>query len=179
MRQSIVDEEAKGHTDVGPTDAVDEEDRELQYYTYFGGSSPLTSTTTSTSSSRSASPSARPMPPDIVLPLLPSSMDEPGSTLSGNARKRYKKTRAKSLRKEKRQKLRDADADLETGYTPPSQVYEKYVNTAEAVKTKYDTKNLPTASTGYIALPDEGGGVYSLGYLVGKLGFKLVKAQPG
>lgn len=186
VHQSAIDEVIIGSTDIGPTDTLDDEAREQQYYTYFGGTSPLTSVSGSAASSRSASPSRPTAPPspkhtsfDISSPLPSSSLAAVASVLSGSSKTRRNKAKSKELRKETRRRERSRDAALKTGYKPSPEVYRKYVAPAESIKADYDVGELPTASTGYIALPDQGGRVYELQHLVEVLGFKVVKAQPG
>lgn len=195
IQQSTVDEEAFSHFDLGPTDALDVDIRELecdafrlQYESVFG-TSPLTST----SSSRSASPDLRSTPTDVAPPLAPAvpRASAPTSSitispaapacseriLSGNSKTRRNKAKAKTHRREVTRPKRAASP--ETRYVPSKETYAKYVKPAEAIKADFDTANLSTASTGYVAMPDSGGKVYELKYLIEDLGFTLVKASPG
>jgi hypothetical protein len=97
--------------------------------------------------------------------------ESPSAETSGPGTRNKKKGRA--LRTAKRKNDRTANPD--GSRTPKERIFAKYVAQSETTKTTYDVVNIPSASTGFIALPDTGGRVYMLKELVEDRGFALVK----
>lgn len=176
IKNGVAAEAAYAHLDLGPVDTLDPAILEAEYNLFFGAS-PLSSLSSSPMPSRSASPATR--APDIEsqrdTPCGASSLssptfsrtalpvsEEPCPGLSppadayheplrhGKAAKRREKSHAN--RRRKRQEVH-AQQDKNALPYPNSH---KHIARAESVATSYDTNTIPSASSGFVALPDRG-----------------------
>ena len=170
IEESVAVEMELGYTDVGPVDTLDRETLELEYKLFYG-SSPLSSLSPSPQSSRSASPTIDlgaqtnvvfnihlprlPVPahstpaasdPSLENGLPTGEQHEP----HGNSRTRRNKKKSHANRKRKRRETR-AQQD---GNALPYPNSKKHIGRADSVSTAYDTNSIPSASSGFIALPD-------------------------
>lgn len=113
-------------------------------HSVFGGDSPL-----------SSPPSSRPPSPAM------------------NARKRRDKERSRARRADKRREERAQNIDATR--IPGARAKESHVDTAQKLPSKFNVKkNIPSASTGYVATQEKAGGASTLQQLLEK-GFELVK----
>lgn len=117
--------------------SIDVHERERQLDKSFG-KSPLTPLPTSSSSSAPPTP-AKPFSKPVTAKL--------------NSKGRRNRKKGRENRKRKRQQ-----AGAQNTVDPAN--VEKHVAAAETTQTPYDTKNIPSASTGFVALPDGGSGKY-------------------
>lgn len=174
-------EEKFGALDLGPIDTLEPHALQLEYHA-FCGSSPLSSLSPSLSPSTppsksssidleemdpeqreraldrlfgasplSSVPSSPPSPSTSTLPTSTELKAKPVNTKS-NSKTRRNKKKGHENRCEKRQVVREKDGK-------PPQV-KKHIAAAETTKTSFNTKNIPSAATGFIALPDGDTGKY-------------------
>lgn len=178
IRSGVAAEAAYAYLDLGPVDTLDRATLEAEYDLFFG-SSPLSSASSSPMPSRSASPAISALdietqcntqfgafpssspsssrPASLVLeepcPKLSSPADayhDPEPFRSNKATKRRIKSHAN--RRRKRQETRTQRDSNSLPY-PNSH---KIIANAKSVGTSYDVNDIPSASSGFIALPDGG-----------------------
>lgn len=94
------------------------------------------------------------------------------SQKTGSSKSQRDKKKAKKQRRIRRQRARKENID-ETRM-PDRKAAEKNMDNVEVETTPYDVAGLPSASTGYIALPDKKGRVHTLEELKDR-GFKVVR----
>jgi hypothetical protein len=171
LQESIADERYEV-VDLGPTDRLPPDLLELEYRLFFGSDSPLTSPSTSPSTSRSASPQPSSAPAALSSPT-PGASNTPRKPQ--NSDRRRNKARLHSHRAKKR--AADREAARARPIAIDQDTFDKCVGPAKPAPTLFDAKNIPTASTGFIALPDHGEPreIYSLKELLGDLGFTVEK----
>lgn len=202
--ESIEIERNAPYNDIGPTDTMDDEERERAYDAFFGTSA-LNSPTPSPPSSRPASPqrlasstpsptpaprppsastslkrkrSATPQDEALQTSLASSCILEEGYLQEDEVRKgsaKKKRNRRKGRALRTGKRKDNRAADPEAGQMPKEAIKAKHVAHAEAIKTEYDVGDIPCASTGFIALPDTSGRVHTLKELLEVRKFTLVK----
>lgn len=109
-------------------------------------------------------------PPSHALGAGPS---QEGGPKNGNSKDRRNKAKSDVRRTIERKKLRAADPNA--GRAPRKFVLAKHVVHAETTKTEFDAADIPSASTGFVALPDTRGAVHTLHELIEVRKFTLVK----
>ncbi|KJA15173.1 hypothetical protein HYPSUDRAFT_58963 [Hypholoma sublateritium FD-334 SS-4] len=121
-------------------------------------SSPPSSPSTSTASLTHADPNSNVANTSAThSPATQSNSKPANAKLNSKGRRNRKK--GKENRCRKRQEVREQNPS-----NPPSNMkknIKKHVATAKTTQTHYDTKNIPSASSGFVALPDGGPGKYS------------------
>ena len=181
IQESIAAEDAYDHLDLGPVDTLDPETREAELNRFFG-TSPLSSPSPSPSPSRSASPQRtardiKPRPAASHSPVdTPHEGDHDGDhdgedRLSKKARRR----RAKS-HKNRGRKRKEARAQQDPNAVPYPNRHKHFAR-AETTTTCYDTNDIPSASSGFVALSDLGDGtskVHEARELLEGEAFKLI-----
>lgn len=200
---SVAVEALYGAMDIGPVDSLDPAIRDVEYDLFFG-SSPLSSLSPSPMPSRSASPTAstresgrksgvdsgvlrlntppRPRPTSPTLedcPELSARLSYPPGPeqdleplRSNKAAKRRRKSHANRSRK--RQEARTQ----QDGNSAPYANGHKHVANAESIATSFDTNAIPSAASGFIALPDtdeRGSKVFESKELLEGGKFKLIR----
>ena len=173
IQNSVAAEAEFGYTDVGPVDTLAPEVLEAHYRLFYG-SSPLSSLSPSPQPSRSASPtisfntlndthfnmhSPSPPPPthstsSALNPSTETLQNDETHGANGNSRTRRNKKKGHANRSRKRKEAR-AQQD---GNAIPYPNWKKHIERADTVSTAYDTNDIPSASSGFIALPDRGDG---------------------
>lgn len=167
--QSIAAEDMFGYLDIGPIDTLDDTTFKSQYEAFFGlsplpsptpspptsrpttpdreayereldlsfGTSPLSTPPDTPCSSRPSSPSALPQRPLIDAPQL-------------NSKARRNRRKGSERRKTTRKSVREKEDKISKPYANSL----KHVSKAACTQTTYDTRDIPSASTGFVALPD-------------------------
>ena len=193
--KSVSVEALYGYIDIGPVDSLDPAILKREYDLFFG-SSPLSSPSPSPEPSRSASPTepapgiqahrlcdalnslpcSRPTSrnmKDRPKPCLPvDAHHDPEPPRSDKAARRRKKSHANRCRK--RQEFR-AQQD---GNSLPYANSHKHIARAESITTSYDTNTIPSASSGFISLPDthdRGSKVFETKELLAGGKFRLIR----
>lgn len=133
------------------------------------GTSPFSTPPQSPRSPRPTAPVARePLPPPTQPP--PSHNAQPNSK---NRRNRRKGGKRRSLK-------RKADRDTQDANATPHPRSLKRIKWSETTRTSYDTRNIPSASTGFIARRDtDGGRVADTDTLLQDPFFTLIRHQEG
>lgn len=195
IREGIAAENACDHLDLGPVDTLDPETHEAELNRFFG-TSPLSSPSPFPSPSRSASPqrTARDIKPCPGASRSPadSPWDDkkppPVATLSAGAQfdddhdgedrlsKKARRRREKS-HKNRGRKRKEARAQQDPNATPYPNRHKHYAR-AETTTTCYDTNDIPSASSGFVALSDVGDGtskIHEARELLEGEAFKLIR----
>lgn len=181
MNESVEEERLDATSDTGPIHSTDQQALDRAYDLFYG-TSPLSSACPTPTSLHStaldltaanaalANPSTAMKRKDAPMP------DKQAERASGEApglsKKRRDKAKSKQLRRARRQ--RERLEDPESARMPERAAAAKHIDPDEEEPTPYSAANIPSASTGYIALPDEKGRVYALEELMGR-GFRVVK----
>lgn len=150
LHACIEAEQTYAAADLGPTDALPEEHRILEYVAFYGPLSPGGTPSPSPSPSRSASPAPR-------AGSASSSTPKPAPAIrSGNSKTRRNKQKSHQNRATERQNQRnERRADP---YEIRTSTFVNHVIPAVPTCTPFDLKTIPVASTGFVALPDADGG---------------------
>lgn len=159
----------------------DEDDLIELTYNNFYGTSPLSTTPSTPAPSRSPSPPpsddpkankrARLLSPHLSTnnpPPTPSNLNATGPRLESTSKSRRDKRKSKEARKNR------CRANLDATRPTVAQTIKKHVVPSVEYTTSYNVADIPCASTGFIAKPDEKGRVYELPELL-SMGFKLVQ----
>ena len=149
---SIEDEDAYAAADLGPTDALSEEHRILEYELFYGPLSPDGTPSPSPAPSRSVSPapsrSASPTPRST--PASTSTSEPP--VRSGNSKTRRNKQKSSKNRAAAR--LKQCEECRGDPYSVRTSTYLNHVAPAEPTHTRFDLNSVPIASTGFVATAD-------------------------
>ena len=175
LRASLEAEQIYAAVDLGPTDALSEERRIIEYEAFYGPLSPDGTPSPSPSSSRSASPTPRTAPTSLPTPkLAPNEQATIDATIrSGNSKTRRNKTKSSRNRTAARQKQREERRS--DPYEVRTGTFLNHIATAAPTTTDFDLKTIPVASTGFIALPDiDGGDICSADELVRNRGCRYI-----
>ncbi len=141
---SIENEEAYAAADLGPTDALSEETRILEYELFYGPLSPDGTPCPSPAPSRSASPTPRPT-------SASTSTSEP-PVRKGNSKTRRNKQKSSQNRAAERRKQREEGRG--DPYSIRTSSFLNHVAHAVPTRTQFDLNSIPIASTGYVATAD-------------------------
>lgn len=194
VHDGIAAEVTSSHRDLGPIDSMDPATLKRECDAFFGpshqnlpspgpepkaqsclldeliGISPLSTPPQTPYSSRSASPALVTHVSSPAIPLPPTQ----GTQVNSKTRRNRKKGRAKRTLKRK------AERENEDKNATPHPRSLKRLKMAERTETSYDTRDIPSASTGFVARRDtDSGRVARTETLLRDPSFQLIKHQEG
>lgn len=125
---------------------------------------------------RSASHALEMQPPPATSPPPPEIQPSAAQGTQVNSKKR----RCRKKGREKRTLKRKAESDVQDKNATPHPRSLKRIKGAESTQTSYDTRNIPSASTGFVARREtDGGRVAGVETLLQDPFFRLIKHQEG
>lgn len=158
LRASIEAEQTHAAADLGPTDALPEEYRILEYDAFYGPLSPDGTPSPSPSSSRSASPAPRAGLASSSTPELAPRPQCPPNTAIRNGNSKTRRNKLKSRQNRKVERCSQREERRADPYVVRTSTFLNHITPAVATRTQFDLETIPVASTGFVALPDIDGG---------------------